>query len=400
MNRFFLAIIACVTLINYSKAQVPYSDTLDVVNWNLRYFADPNHNTPYKQVSKVRTIMNKLNADIYAICEVVDVDSFASLAHTINGNYDYVVATFGSFANSTSDPDYASAQKLGFIYRKSMVRNITTRRMMGSSSNAYYNFSSGRLPFQVNAEVLGKDSAWYNITFMVMHAKADADNDACNRRIAACRELKDTLDHYFVNTAFLLLGDYNDDLDQTICSNTPVSNYSYMLTDSAHYHALTLGISKAGAISIDGYTSLIDHVFASNSMVEYYVANSAYSLRNEVKSWVSNYNYDVSDHFPVRTQYVLKDAGNTNPAAVHSLNTAHGIAVYPNPAGVFVHIENREDAFDEIVIYSIEGKEMMSGRLHAGTNTFSTADLPPGIYLLRVNGRGQQAQNFRLMVHH
>lgn len=400
MNKFFLTLIACVTLVNYCKAQDPYSDTLDVINWNLRYFADPNHNTPYKQVSKVRTIMNKLNADVYAICEVVDVDSFASLAHTINGNYDYTVSTFGSFANSTSDPDYPSAQKLGFIYRKSMVRNITTRRMMGSSSNAYYNFSSGRLPFQVNAEVLGKDSAWHNITFMVMHAKADADNDACNRRIAACRELKDTLDHYFVNTPFLLLGDYNDDLDQTICSNTPVSNYSYMLTDSAHYHALTLGISKTGAISIDGYTSLIDHVFASNAMFQYYVANSAHSLRIEVKSWVSNYDYDVSDHFPVRTQYILNDAGNTAPAAVSGLNAQQGITVYPNPAGTFVNIDNRSDAFDEMVIYSVEGKKIRAGKLQAGVNTFSTTDLPSGVYLLRVNGPEWQSQHFRLVVSH
>ncbi|WP_123985420.1 T9SS type A sorting domain-containing protein [Taibaiella soli] len=405
MIKFFLTLLASITLIGYCKAQAPYSDTLDVVNWNLRYFADPTHNNPAKQVSKVRTIMNNLNADVYAICEVVDVDSFAQLAHTINGNYDYTVSTFGSFANNTSDPDYASAQKLGFIYRKSMVRNISTRRMMGNSNNAYYNFSSGRLPFQVNAEVLGKDSAWHNVTFMVMHAKAEADNDACTRRVAACHELKDTLDHYFVNKPFLLLGDYNDDLDQTICSNYSVSNYSYLLADSAHYHALTLAISKAGAISIDGYTTLIDHVFASNSMFHYYVPNSAHSLRTEVKSWVNNYNYDVSDHFPVRTQYVLYDTVTSNPppdttTGVNEINAARQISIYPNPANAFLTIDNKNAVYNEMAIYSVEGKKILSSQLEAGVNTIATGALSAGIYLLRVSGSKWQPQNFRLIVTH
>lgn len=398
MIRFFLTLLVCAALVNHCDAQAAYSDTLDVVNWNIRYFADATQNNPTKQVSKVRTIMNNLNADVYAVCEVVNVDSFAHLAQSLTGNYDYTVSTFSSFANNTADPDYASAQKLGFIYRKSMVRNISTRRMLGNSSNAYYNFSSGRFPFQVNAEVLGKDNDWHNVTFMVMHAKADADNDACNRRVAACHELKDSLDSYFVNTNFLLLGDYNDDLDQTICSNTSVSNYSYLLNDSSHYHALTLGISKAGAISIDGYTSLIDHVFASNGMFHYYVPNSAHSLRAEVKTWVSNYNYDVSDHFPVRTQYVLNDTGNTT--SVSETGAVQQLAVYPNPAQNFVTIDNQHAVYDEMALYSIEGKKIFDKKLISGTNTFSTADLSAGVYLLHVSGHAVQQQNIRLVVTH
>lgn len=396
MRSLLITILCCLFFCtNHCAAQADITDTLDVVNWNLRYFADGSQSNPTYQVSKTRIIMNNINADVYAICEVVNVDSFAHLAQSLNGDYGWYVSQYGSLASSPSSQEYASAQKLGFIYRKSMFRNISTRGLLKSSSNAYTNFASGRFPFLVSGEVLGKDSNWHSINFMVMHAKAQDDYDACTRRIYACKELKDTLDQYFVNKPFLLLGDYNDDLDTTICTSYTTSNYSLLVADSNDYKALTLPLSRAGAISIDGYTSLIDHVVASNGMYRYYLPNSAQSLRSQVKSWVTYYKSDVSDHFPILTRYVIDDRA-TGVATV----SASSFAIFPNPATSEFSVNNPSGQYQQYVLQSIDGRFMAQGNLVAGDNKIPVMQLPQGIYLIRLSGRDVFPAVSKIMVSH
>ena len=365
-------------LIAKASAQTQDADTLDVVNWNLEYFASGNPLNAATQVRDTRQIMNALNADIYAICEVVNVDSFQHLAASLNGSYNAVVSSFASGAASASSPDYPAAQKLGFIYRTSMVRNIVTRALLGSSSTAYYDFSSGRFPFLVSAEVLGRDNQWRAISFIVMHAKAQSDATSCSRRIAGCEELKDTLDHQFINTAFLLLGDYNDDLDISICSSAAQSNYEPLVADSTHYHALTLPISKAGAFSIDGYPSLIDHVIASNAMNRYYVPGSAQSLRLFVKNLIPTYDNDVSDHFPVRTQYVLDTARQTGITILPEAATD----IYPQPAIVTLNIRSSA-AFSRYELLTISGRLIQYAQANE-IKTINLSNLSAGLYILHL----------------
>jgi hypothetical protein len=383
---FFAALLAALTSANVSASA---GDTLRVVNWNIEYFGDPSHHTPSIQVAGVRTLMSTINADLYAICEVVDVDSFAAVVNSLPGNYGYLVSPFGSFASSPSSSGYKSAQKLGFVYRKSLVRNPSGRAMMSSSSSAYYNFSSGRFPYQVDAEVLGKDSVWHPITFIILHAKAYTDDASCSRRVDGCRELKDTLDRYFAATTFLLLGDYNDDFDITNCSSAFTgSNYAVMVNDSAHYKALTLPISKAGAFSIDGYSSLIDHVIASNEMAPYYVPGSAEVLRTLVKSTVSNYDNNVSDHFPVQTRYVLNGLPATS---VSGIKHKTELLIYPNPAKDVLHISNSQPIWTGCMIYDLSGRLLHKETLPAN-GILDVHALSNGVYLLQaIDGQGNVA---------
>jgi hypothetical protein len=46
----------------------------------------------------------------------------------------------------------------------------------------------------------------------------------------------------------MLLGDFNDDVDQSVIAGNP-SSYQKMVEDTARYNTLTLEISKAGAFS-------------------------------------------------------------------------------------------------------------------------------------------------------
>jgi trimeric autotransporter adhesin len=249
----------------------------------------------------------------------------------------------------------------------------------------------------VSAEVLGKDGGWHEINLMIMHAKADADYDACTRRIYACNELKDSLDQYWVNKPFLLLGDYNDDLDISICSSYNTSNYSILVNDSADYKALTLPISRAGAFSIDGYSSLIDHVIASNSMYRYYLPNSAQSLRTKVKNMVTYYNSDVSDHFPILTRYVID---STVATGVNEIQAPPAFAVFPNPANSEINLDNTTGQYQQYMLQSIDGRVLSQGSIIAGRNTISVARFPQGIYLLRLSGKNILPSVSKITVSH
>lgn len=372
-RAFLPAIFLCLVHLHVSAQHV--YDTLDIVNWNLEYFGDNDNELP-QEMDKARTIMNQIQADIYALVEVVNEDSLNSLVHSINGDYDYIISTFGSFATSPSSPGYASAQKLAFVYRRSMVRNITAGPLLsGSSGNAYYNWSSGRFPYFVQAEVLGADSTWIPIDFVILHAKAMDDATSCDRRRRGCREMKDSLDAYYAQTKLIILGDYNDDLDESICSATTISNYAYLVmdsTDNNSYHALTLPLSKMGLNSIYGYTSFLDHVVVSNEVRPWYIPGSAAVLKDEVNNWVSGYTHYVSDHYPVITRYRFTQAAGINvPSTTHNL-------VYPNPSGDKIFLSG---SADQVVLYYADGRVAKTW-LHADQITVS--DLPQGLYFMKI----------------
>lgn len=379
MKRLLIFSILLLAAFRPGNTAAQDADTLDVVNWNLEWFADGDTHDPARQVSKARQIMNIINADVYALCEIVNVDSLHSLVGGLNDDYGYVVSSFGSFASDPGSSGYASAQKLALVYRKSMMRQVTGRALMNSSTNAYYNFASGRFPYLVRSEVKGKDGQWRPLAFIVLHAKANSDYQSCTRRTWGANEMKDTLDVYFSSDRFLVAGDFNDDLSGSICTNSQ-SAYSKIVKDSVDnnsYRSVTLPLSLSGEYSIQGYSHLIDHVVASDEMYRCYVPGSAASLRTKVKTWVSNYEDDVSDHYPILSRYVM----DATTIGVPSFAAAAGFRVYPNPAREQITIEGRN-----LLHYSIsdlQGRIICEGALTGATSNISLPPTAPGIYAIR-----------------
>src|SRR5690606_23803338 len=119
-----------------------------------------------------------------------------------------------------------------FVYRSSMVRNVSGRAMMKTSATAYDYWASGRFPYLVTAEVLGKDNQWRLFRFVIIHAKANSDYSSCFRRYAGALEMKDTLDTYYSDDRIVILGDFNDDLDESICPSFLSSTYADLVADS------------------------------------------------------------------------------------------------------------------------------------------------------------------------
>lgn len=375
------------------------ADTLKIVNWNLEYFGENNSAAASQaEMDKVRTIMNQLDADVYGLVEVVSIDSLASLASSLPGDYHYVVSPYGSAAPNPFSNNYALAQKLAFVYKRNKFTNLRFRGFLQSSSSAYTNWSSGRFPFMMEADWINDKGQSLAVKILLIHAKAMNDYYSCDRRVAACRELKDSLDANYPNDYVMIVGDYNDDFDVTICINYSVSNYERLIKDSldaVSYYSPTIPLTLAGEASIEGYPSFLDHVVVTNEWKPWYITGSAVMLKQQVGAWVSNYYNDVSDHYPVVSSYIRP---GTTGVELQMLS-AEGFTVYPNPARAFFTIRMSSEMSGHYVLQDLSGRMAGQGDLLAKEQRINTNALPSGLYLLTVTQGGQQ-KHCKLVITH
>lgn len=292
----------------------PQTATLNVVNWNLEWFGGAQGPVDNDlQAVNVKKAMDYINADVYALVEIVDTARLGALVRSLDGGYAYVVSNYGSNASSPSDPGYASAQKLALVYKTSLVSNVSARGLLKSSASANSSWASGRVPFLVNAQVT-KNNISKNIAFIVVHGKAGDTQSDYQSRKAGAAELKDTLNAYFSTRNILMLGDFNDDLDKSIYvgSGSVVSSYDDIIKDSVDadsYTSLTLLLSQYGLNSTTDFSDVIDHVVISNEMRPSYLPLSA-SLLNDLMDFtdITDYGTTTTDHYPVLTRYLLTAA--------------------------------------------------------------------------------------------
>jgi len=311
---------------NVANSTIPVSgntynpdNTLEVVNYNMEWFgstqAGLGPTDKNLQEANQKIILGSIKADLFGLLEVVDINRLQRIVTAMPG-YSMVVSDFGSYADNATDPDYAGAQKLAFVYKTAMFQNVKISdffRCTEAQNCPDFNYwSSGRFPYVMDADVT-LNGVTKHITFVLIHAKANTSPTltAYARRKNGADDLKAKLDADFTGKNFVVLGDFNDDLNQTITAGItpPVTSYSSFINDPSNYFPLTLPLSLTGKKSTVSYSSVIDNVVVSKGMNTYYVNGTAEILSN-VAGLVSNYGNTTTDHYPVLTRYAF---GNVPP---------------------------------------------------------------------------------------
>lgn len=294
-------------------------NTLEVVNYNIEWFgstqaglgpADKN-----LQEANIKTILGSIKADLFGLLEVVDIARLQRIVNSMPG-YSMYVSDFGSYADNAQDPDYPGAQKLAFVYKTAMFQNVKISDLLRcSQAQACPDFnywSSGRFPYLLDADVI-LNGVTKHITFVLIHAKANTSPtlEAYSRRKNGADDLKAVLDANYPGKNFIVLGDYNDDLDKTITAGIvpPITSYSSFMSDPSNYFPLTLPLSLAGKKSTVSYNDMIDQVIVSKGMNTYYINGTAEVL-SSVAGLVANYGNTTTDHYPILTRYAF---GNVPP---------------------------------------------------------------------------------------
>ena len=374
------------------------ANTLELVNWNMEWFGSSaagfgpdNKDLQYTNAS---TVIKGLNADVYALVEVVDTVRLRTLVASMPG-YAYRVSDFGSNADDKADPDYALTQKLAFVYRTSVVANPKFssffRSRQADNATDYSYWSSGRFPFVMQADVT-LNGVTKPITFVAIHAKANTDPvlTSYTRRKNASDELKAKLDADYAGQNVAILGDFNDDLDQTITAGVSpaTTSYSAFTSDATNYPSPTLQeLSLTGKKSTVAYNDVIDHVVNSKSLYSFYLKGTA-EVQTGITSTIANYGSTTSDHYPILTRYAF-----SSTLATKASRTA-ALGLYPNPVANTVRFDVPEAGKSlSLQVFTTTGRLVLSGtgsveQLNQQLNQH-VGGLAAGLYVVRVIGAQQ-----------
>lgn len=298
--------------------------TLDVVNWNLEFFgarSEDYRNEEYGpedealQLENVRRVLDTLRADIIAVQEISDEALLAALVDQL-GHYAFTCSQRYSYSFQGPSDEFPP-QKVCFIYDTTTITVRGARAMFeslyDSARNGYPSllpgypegassfYSSGRLPYQLTVDVT-IDGVTETITLIDIHAKSGATAADRSRRLYDAAVLKDSLDADATLGNLIILGDLNDDLDQSIVTGLG-SPYASFVSDTA-YVAVTKALSDAGARSTVSFGDVIDHQILSNDLKDEYVNGSAQVV--PPFRLVTSYATTTSDHLPVITRYTLQ----------------------------------------------------------------------------------------------
>ncbi|MCC5944240.1 MAG: fibronectin type III domain-containing protein [Bernardetiaceae bacterium] len=305
---------------------VEQNNSLDVVTWNIEWFGDPSRapSDPATQRDSVRSILLSLNADVYAFQEITSRDLVDDLVSSMPG-YDYVFSDAVSYPPVATEPTPASAsQQLCFVYRTSVITPLDSRAMLetihpfynGGDASAIMDFpdadknrfyAGGRLPFTMLAQV-NINGVLDTLRFINIHARANSGADPLGRynmRKYDVGVLEDTLRTHYGNDKIVFLGDYNDDIDETVANVAPITltTYDAFMSRPDHYRGVTLPLSLAGFRSYPTRSNVIDHIIISNELFDNAIFESEW-VHYEV--YHGEYLTTTSDHLPVSSRLEIQ----------------------------------------------------------------------------------------------
>jgi endonuclease/exonuclease/phosphatase family metal-dependent hydrolase len=293
--------------------------TFDVATWNLEWFGSW-HEGPddeARQLAGVRAVIAGLDLDLWAVEEVVSASQFSDLLEGLP--YQGLLANDPSVEGG--DDFYGvGEQKVGVIYRPDQLEVVSARTILRSSSWSF----AGRPPLEV--ELLRGEQ---RLIVIVLHAKAQGAFADWQRRRDGALALADYLASERAGDDVLVIGDYNDDLDQSMRSSSP-SPYAGLA--AAHFFATTALSAANVPTTVFGHLP-IDHALADGGLADAYVDGSAAVFPAD--DYIDEYSRTTSDHLPV----VMRFAGEAPPAGL-LLNEILANEPGADTAGEFVEIVN------------------------------------------------------------
>ena len=280
--RLYLIVIIILPFL--TKAQNNYlnfgtTNTLDIVTWNLEWFPKNGNIT----IDSLKSIIEKIDADIYAFQEIDNIGSFNTLKNQLSG--------YSGLVKNTSNLN------LAFLYKNSITIDSSY-----SILDDYDYVFAGRTPFVLEINYNGMNFNLFNNHFKccgdgVLDLGDSSDEE--NRRLQAMNYLKNYIDNNNYSNA-IILGDLNDLIEDNIYDNIFIS----IINDSLNWKIVDDHIPNqiTSNWSFPNWPSHLDHIILSNSLLplinDQQVDVKTIRVDNYFQSF---YQYDntISDHLPV-----------------------------------------------------------------------------------------------------
>ena len=248
---------------------------IEVVTWNIEFFPKQGQRT----IDSVYNIITGLNADIYCLQEINNINSFLNLADELI-EYDYLIS---------DDTDYLN---LVVLYKKN---DFLVRSKTSLFTDSMYEFAY-RPPLRLEMTYTGENSM--DFTLINMHLKCC--NDGYSRRVQSSdilyEYLKNSIQLGFVN--HIVVGDWNDDISDSYSQNS----FNVFLDDQDSFKYVTYENAHSNSNTYDSFPgfgngSFIDHIMISSDLFEEFETSDVQTIR--IGDYISAYDEVISDHRPV-----------------------------------------------------------------------------------------------------
>ena len=346
------------------KAQVPKvgdSLRLEVANWNLNWLGKKGYGPTNEklQQDQIINVIQKSDIDVWTFCEVSDNLVFDTMMQQLP-DYAYALC------------NYLPEQKTAIVFKKDLFKLIKSE-LIGTQNKD--SFSTLRFPFQVTLKPLvpmGIDTLF----LIAIHLKANIGTgtellNAYNSRIRSGQWLKMFLNQQHKKHYCMVLGDWNDDIDESIYNALP-SPFAPMLGVDFNFTFITKVFSDTHIGTTTSYPEAIDHQLISSPLLSYYISNSTKLFG--LNQYISNYSNTVSDHYPVYSSFSRHSSTLFNTFAIPQP------LVYLNSSLNQLIIAG-EDVEGQIKLYNMQGSCVLEQPIIA-SQSLDISRLPKGCYLV------------------
>lgn len=353
--------------------------TFDVASWNIENFGTGSGGATQRQ--NAIEVIRQADIDLWALQEIVDVSDFNLMVDALRADgYEGILGPA---------PRLGGDQRLAYIYKTDVVTVVATRTILNSSE---FDFAY-RYPFEMFASVT-VGGATQSMQIINLHAKCCGDTSSYERRQRAATALKQYTDQLAQdNRTVVVLGDFNDELNQSIAGG--LSPYRPYRQDADTYTIATRNLDDSNTPTFCGNSSCssgstLDHLLFTQDLAASYVADSG-DRYDELVSSIASYTSTTSDHLPVLAQFTLV------PVAEEATPEAGGVellAAAPNPfrERTTVRFRLAKPGPVHVDVFDALGRRVAGTTAAYATGEHSVhiegAPLAPGFYVVRLTASG------------
>ncbi|MBT3612446.1 MAG: hypothetical protein HN522_05850 [Flavobacteriales bacterium] len=267
---------------NLNNLSFGTDSTFEVISWNIEWFPKNGQTT----ADSVKTIIQSLTADVYALQEIDDTTLLKQVISTIPG---YVCHFKSSYYGG-----------LAYVYNTNTVQ--VNKKYEIYTYQPFWN-AFPRSPQVLELTFNNEDYVIINNHFKCCgngSLNINDPNDEEMRRFTAVTLLKQYIDSLFIDERVIIAGDLNDILTDSVNNNV----FQSIIDDTLNYMFADFPIALGNPIdfSYPSWPSHLDHILISNELfADFYKPNSVLScirIDDYMSNWTA-YDNNISDHRPV-----------------------------------------------------------------------------------------------------
>lgn len=283
---------------------------LEAVTWNTEWYGSTGNgpDDEFRQTKNIVRVLDSLDADLYAMQEIYSQQAFNDITEPMTGYHGFT----GDFVDR--------GQQMAFLYNTNTIDSLEAGEISAAEVREVYredwewNWADGRSPLYFRFNYSSKEGKNTEFFAVVIHAKANYGDyqESYKRRQMAAEGLYYYLLDEHPNANIILLGDYNDDVDQSIYYEEQNDDEVYQETpydefadNTQHFRIVTKVLSEnkqTASINYMDEGDLIDHITMSNELFNLYIDGSA-DIYEAPLEYIPNFESSTSDHLPVWAKF-------------------------------------------------------------------------------------------------